>query len=72
MNISNDLTEEDIKIFELLKKNDPSFPSLPRFIRNPNHKPKIYKDKDLQRSVTGGFLKRVQNWNNAKAQLSPA
>lgn len=61
--LTDNINQEDVEMHKLIKKRNPSYPSLPKFILNTRHKMKIYKDKGLQESVLRGFHKRVSNWH---------
>lgn len=58
---------ESVEIHKMIKKKNPSYPSLPKFLLNAKHKVKVYKDKGLQESVLRGFYKRVSNWHKTNS-----
>lgn len=56
------ISEEEVEVHKMIKKRNPSYPSLPKFLLSLKHKRKAYKDKGLQESVLRGFYQRVSNW----------
>jgi shikimate kinase len=60
------MEDEEIKLHKDMKKRNPTYPKLPKFLVNKKHKPTMYKkNKGLQESVMRGFYKRLSNWKRS-------
>lgn len=63
------MTDDQIKVHELMKSKFPNYPKLPKFILNRDNLDYNKPNKGLEDSCLRGFYDRVNNWNSQNLQL---
>lgn len=69
--IYNLMTKEQIDAHSAMKRMNPSYPKLPKFILNRSNPGYNRPNKGLMDSCTRGFLSRVNRWKAAFPHLVP-